>query len=208
MWYSDDFLDALQETLNVGVGKAAKSLSEMIGPDSEVDLTVPRVTMRALDREQHFKLEDSDIISCVKQNFEGAIRGNSFLVFPEDQSLELIRLILGNEVPAKHVSDLESEALCEIGNIILNAALSCLAELLDAELLTHVPKVLTGNWQEIFSTPSQSAKTETPNAVLYMDVSFRLLKADLSGCLGFVLDVESSTVISKAIESLISSTEG
>ncbi len=203
MWRSEDFLDAVQETLNVGVGQAARSLSEMVGSDSEIELTVPKVTLSKVDELCYQDGCNTDMISCVKQSFEGAINGSSFLVFSQRASLEPVRLILGNETPADKISSLESEALCEIGNIILNASLSSFAQLLEQELITHVPKVLSGEWGDIFFQTQHTNQDRESQRVLCMNVSFRLEQADLTGQLGFALDTKSTETLGHAIHSLL-----
>ena len=57
----------------------------------------------------------------------GPFSGRALLIFPEAQSLELVRSIVGAEHSLEDVIDLEQEALAETGNIILNACLATIA---------------------------------------------------------------------------------
>jgi len=95
---SDLEKDAFAEILNIGVGHAAASLSQMVS--QEIKLSIPVVEI--MEREQAVAtlagLENSSITG-VKEKFAGSFKGDAFLFFPEESSLELVRLLLGDELP-------------------------------------------------------------------------------------------------------------
>ena len=111
--------DALAEIANMGVSRAANSLRQMVG--EQVLLSVPAV--RVVTRRAALKLverNNAKKLVAVQQSFEGPFAGRALLIFPEAQSLELVRSIVGDEHSLEDVIDLEQEALAETGNIILN----------------------------------------------------------------------------------------
>ena len=112
-------LDALTERVNIGVGRAATSLREMVG--EQVFLSVPNIAL--VSREQAVAIlgqrENSQLVG-VHQVFEGDITGRALLIFPETKSLELVRALTGGELPLEEIIDLEEEALAQTGNVILN----------------------------------------------------------------------------------------
>ena len=112
-------LDALTELVNMGVSHAAANLREMVG--KQVLLSVPSV--RLVSRGQAIELisqkENSQLVA-VHQIFEGDITGRALLIFPETNSLELVRAVTGGELTVEDIIELEHEALAETGNIILN----------------------------------------------------------------------------------------
>ena len=64
---------------------------------------------------------------AIRQDFSGAFSGRALLIFPETNSLELVRAAVGRHLPLEDIVDVEDEALAEIGNITvmphnLNAA--------------------------------------------------------------------------------------
>ena len=63
----------------------------------------------------------------IHQVFEGEITGRALLIFPDTKSLELVRAVIGGELPLEEIIELEQEALAEIGNIILNGCLATIA---------------------------------------------------------------------------------
>jgi len=120
--------DALAEIANTGVSRAANSLRQMVG--EQVFLSVPSV--KIVTRQTASKLverDNSKRLVAVQQSFEGPFAGKALLIFPEAQSLELVRSIVGDEHSLEDVIDLEQEALAETGNIILNGCLATIANM-------------------------------------------------------------------------------
>src|SRR6202012_4382364 len=104
--------DALAEIAHMGVSRAANSLRQMVG--EQVLLSVPSVTI--VTREAAAKLverNNAKKLVAVQQSFEGPFAGRALLIFPEAQSLELVRSIVGDEHSLEDVIDLEQEALAE-----------------------------------------------------------------------------------------------
>src|SRR5262245_24575181 len=90
-------LDALTELVNLGVSRAAMGLREMA--QEEVVLSVPNVSI--VTREQaiaNLAERDARRLVAVHQNFEGDIRGRALLIFPETQSMELVRAVVNGDL--------------------------------------------------------------------------------------------------------------
>src|SRR6476646_4979625 len=101
---TDTEQDALAEIANMGVSRAANSLRQMVG--EEVLLSVPAV--KIVTRETASKLverNNAKRLIAVQQSFEGPFAGRALLIFPEAQSLELVRAIVGDEHSLEDVID-------------------------------------------------------------------------------------------------------
>ena len=105
-------LDALTELVSLGVSQSAFNLREMVG--QQVILSAPSVAL--LDRkgavETLSKSEPSKLVA-VHKVFEGDINGRVLLIFPETQSLELVRAVTSSDLPLEDIIELEQEALDE-----------------------------------------------------------------------------------------------
>ena len=71
--------------------------------------------------------KESQALCCIAQHY---VAGNAFdtdalLLFPERGSLEIVRRMLGrSEIQLDQITELEQDALGEIGNIIINSCMS------------------------------------------------------------------------------------
>ncbi len=82
--------DALTEIVNIGVSRAASNLRKMIG--AQVFLSVPSIEVVSQRRAARLitEREVSELVA-VRQDFSGAFEGRALLIFPETNSLELVR---------------------------------------------------------------------------------------------------------------------
>jgi chemotaxis protein CheC len=148
--------DVIAEIANMGVSRAANSLRQMVG--HEVLLSVPAVNV--VTREAAARLVERNSYSklvAVQQSFEGPFSGRALLIFPAAQSLELVRSIVGDEHSLEDIIDLEHEALAETGNIILNACLATIANVLRQTMRMSLPAVVRGDGGKLFDVQSDAA---------------------------------------------------
>lgn len=139
MALTDIQLDALTEIFNIGAGRAASSLSEIVG--SEVLLSVPRVEFYlARDINAQVLSLSSARLGSVQQNFTGPFRMAASLLFTEERALEIVQEMLGSQVQREDLVEYEQEAMCEVGNIILNACLSAMADMLSVAFDSTLPE--------------------------------------------------------------------
>jgi len=193
-------LDSLTEIINLGIGKAADSLSKML--NEEITLSVPEILFT--DQNEASEYLDNDAkrnFSGVAQHFDGIISGDVLLLFPEEKSRDLVKLVLKDSVPLEDITEMEQEALCEIGNIILNASLSSLSNFLKTELDSSVPVFQYGNSKNIL-TASSSMDNNSPN-ILFIHVDFGIKKNDINGYIIYILTLDSIKNLTKAIDTYI-----
>ena len=134
-----DQLDALSEIFNVGAGRAASSLSDIVG--DEVLLSVPQVEFyRANEVNAKLLSLSSARLGSVKQHFNGPFDLTASLVFTEERALEIVQEMLGSQVEMADLVEYEQEAMCEVGNIILNASLSAMADMLGITFDSTLPE--------------------------------------------------------------------
>ena len=132
-----------RELVNIGVSRAAASLGTMVG--EQVLLSVPSVVV--VSRSQAAELISAlpdDLLVAVRQAFNGDVSGRALLIFPEKNSLELVRAVAGEDLSLEDILELEHEALAEIGNIILNACMATVANLLQRSLTMSLPEIIRG----------------------------------------------------------------
>ncbi|HEX8613215.1 MAG TPA: chemotaxis protein CheC [Telluria sp.] len=176
--------DALVEIFNIGVGHAAKSMSEIV--NEEVTMSVPSISF--LNRAEAAEMlgnKESARVCGVSQHYEGAFKTEAILMFPEDKSLDIVRLMVGESVPLKELTEMEQEALSEIGNIILNSCVGTLANIFAQELSGSLPEYHVGTSEEILSATGGQGDT----VVLMLHIDFILEKHQIHGYVAFILDL-------------------
>jgi chemotaxis protein CheC len=196
--------DALGELVNLGVSRAAASLRKMIG--QQVFLSVPSVDV--VTREDAARLiggRDSANLVAVHQDFEGEFAGRALLIFPETNSLELVRAVTGGELPLEEIIDLEQEALAETGNIILNGCLATIANMLKRSLSMSLPEVLRGNGQRLFDL---AAGDMSQNLVLFLRIDFTVHDRDIRGYIAMLMDMPSLVALKNLIREYIERVTG
>ena len=136
--------DALGEISNIAMARAANSLRQMV--EHEVLLSVPSVEIVSPETAtQIVRKPNNPNLVAVRQDFSGAFSGRALLIFPETNSLELVRAVVGREFPLEDIVNLEDEALAETGNIILNGWVATIANLLRRGLKMSLPVVVRGD---------------------------------------------------------------
>jgi len=182
--------DALVEIFNIGVGQAAASMSGIV--NEEVTMSVPSISF--LNRAEAAqllggknKLDQLQRICGVSQHYEGAFQTEAILMFPEDKSLEIVRLMVGESVPLAELTEMEQEAMSEIGNIILNSCVGTLANLFQRELQGSLPVYHVGTSEEILSASGSASDS----VVLMLHIDFILEMHQIHGYVAFILDVSA-----------------
>ncbi len=184
---SDLELDALTELVNIGVGRAAASLASMCG--EQVVLNVPAISTvtpgQAADMVGGARVGK---MVAVEEVYSGAVSGRALLIFPEANSLELVRAVAGDAVPAEDIPALAPEALLETGNVVLQACLGTLANMLERSLEIETPTLVEGRPSELFSRVSQEA-------VLFVYINFSLRGRRIRGYIALLMDLASMTAL-------------
>ena len=195
--------DALAEIANMGVSRAAASLRQMVG--DQVLLSVPAVNI--VTRQAASRLVErgnTPKLVAVQQSFDGPFSGRALLIFPEEQSLELVRSIVGPEHSLEDVIDLEQEALAETGNIILNACLATIANVLRRTMRMSLPSVVRGDGPTLFDVASTEPDKDL---VLFLYIDFNIKDRDIRGFIALLMDLPSIIALKKIVHDFISSIE-
>jgi len=189
--------DALAELSNIAMARAANSLRQMI--QNEVLLAVPSVDI--LTGAAATKLvakPDNPKLVAVRQDFAGAFSGRALLIFPEKNSLELVRAVVGRELALEDIVDLEDEALAETGNIILNSWVATIANLLKSALKMSLPIVIRGDSKQMFESTISSF-------VLFLHIRFEIRQKEIGGYVALLMDIPSLDELRSLIAGFVGS---
>ena len=191
--------DALTEIVNIGVSRAASSLRKMIG--DQVLLSVPSIEVVNQRRAARL-ISEREVVElvAVRQDFSGPFSGRALLIFPETNSLELVRAVTGGELSAEEVIEMEHEALAETGNVILNSCLATMANMLKRSLSMTIPEVLRGDGAMLFEI-DQNAEAE--GLVLFLYIDFAVRQRDIRGYIAMLMDIPSLATLKELLDEFI-----
>ena len=124
------------------------------------------------------------------------------MIFPEAQSLELVRAIVGDEHSLEDVIDLEQEALAETGNIILNGCLATIANVLHRTMQMSLPSIIRGDGAALFKADGAGSAGQF---VLFLYIDFNIKKRDVHGFIALLMDLPSIAALKTIVNDYISS---
>ncbi len=200
MQLSELQLDVLAEVCNMGLGVAAASLSEMVG--DEVELSVPKVEfMPRAEVVRRLGVEHKEVLKGVEQQFGGDIGGHALLLFPDEHSMNLVRLLLANAglSDSGALNELEQEALLEVGNIVLNATLSVFADTLELDLGSTLPNRVEGLGREVVDSIFERNPDTIDDEVLVVAIDFSVHEQPVSGWVSLLLELGAARTLTDKV---------
>jgi len=190
-------LDSLSELFNVGLHRAAASLSEITGQRIMVDM--PKLVVCPISEiEKPLANLVGGEIATVHQIFGGAVVGDAVLLIEHDKAALLAKLMTSGEAAGGGRLDQSArEVLAEIGNIVLGACLSGFGDMLDLPVSFQVPRIHIESLKQIL----RSLRVST-NEVQYAVIAatqFRLSTLAVDGYLVVAVGAKSLTRVSQAL---------
>lgn len=189
--FSDFEKDALCEIFNISVSQAAAAMSEIV--QQKINMTIPQVEICNTSTAIDFLDQGYDICG-IAQHFRSNFSGKAILIFPEHRSLELVRLMLGMDTPLAQVTELEQDALAEIGNIVLSACLSSLSAMFNQRFDFDIPQLVFGNSSSVLSD------YDDDNVLILLQIKFCLEERELEGSIVFVVNFQSLMELKKTVQ--------
>ncbi len=193
--------DALTEIFNISIGRAAAAMGKIV--HNEITLMVPRFEfLNVRDVAKTLGEFGDQRISSVSQKFNGPFSTEAILMFPEEKSLEIVRMMLGNDYPLSELSDLEQEAMSEVGNIILNACIGTIANISGQKFSSSLPEFRIGKSQNILcdNTPCDE------DMVLFIHINFIITRQSIHGYLAFLMNLPSIDGLIKMVDRFLAPT--
>ena len=115
------------------------------------------------------------------------------LLFTEERALNIVREMMGSDASIEELAEYEQEAMCELGNIILNACISAIADILGVTLDTTLPIYSVDSTELILS---QIVSDAGQPVMLVLHINMTIEKHNSQGNLAFIL---SSTSLKELI---------
>lgn len=189
--------DALTELFNIGLHKAAASLSELTGQRIIVDL--PRLWVCPIE-ETHTRLREvlEGELATVHQVFMGNVSGDAVLVLEYENASRLAALLTHGDVATDGRLDQSArEVLAEVGNVILSSCLSAFGDMLHVAVSFSVPRIHVESLEGLLR--SLKVERDEMHYTLLAATRFRLTEGEVGGYLMIAVGLSSLDLISKAL---------
>jgi chemotaxis protein CheC len=189
--------DALTELFNIGLHRAAASLSELTGQRIEVEL--PRLWVCPID-ETHLRLREliEGELATVHQIFMGSVTGDAILVLEYEAASRLAALLTQGDVAADGRLDQSArEVLTEVGNVILSSCLSAFGDMLHVSVTFSVPRIHVESLEVMLR--SLKVESDELHYTLLAATRFRLTEGEVGGYLLIAVGIASLELISKSL---------
>jgi chemotaxis protein CheC len=150
--------DALQELTNIAMGQAGASLATLL--DEFVDLSVPRiriVEVISLPPVLADLVGKNNLVSAVRQSFQGYLRGEAIIIFGEPGCQALADLMGFEGELGEHG---ETELLLDVANVLSGACLGGMMEQIRKFTETK------GSTELSFAMPSIMARQVTASQLI------------------------------------------
>jgi len=197
-------IDALKEMMNIGFGRAAASLSEIM--DVNVILSVPVISMVDNGDISGFIGSQSNgtvAYSIVEQFFLGKFAGTGILLLPESEGRNLISMFCSTPVDGVHGAQYETlsrETILEIGNILIGACVGMISELMSNHVSFRPPHYMNGTVGRLML--DEHLKEAGELALIFKTI-FHFEKNNIQGNLFLITSNESIAWMKTAIDEFL-----
>ncbi len=201
---SADEHDALLEVFNIAVGSSAQTLSQMV--NDEITLKVPSFEFVNIeDLEQRAPNSANKQVCAVTEHTSGSFEADAILMFEEDNAIQVVQSMMQEEgfseqIPLEEFSEIQQEAMTEIGNVVLNACMGSIANLFQSKFKLSAPRYNISSYDELFNSYDSG-----DNLVLLLLIDFGLRRQDIEGHLAFLMDLPAMEELKKNVQTLLES---
>lgn len=174
--------DIFTELINIGVGRAASSLSELL--NRPIELTVPEVFILNQEQMEVYLTERLGKYVNVIQKIHGELTGSGILSFPMVNGKTFVDHLLGQSVrDEESFGTAEMEAIQEIGNIIINAVGSVISDMTGYKISYEVPNV---EFREQI-IPLDNTVSEEQKMYVFSSTLFKIQNIGVTGTIHLIL---------------------
>lgn len=195
---SERDLEPITEIVGIGIGKAAEVLNTML--NSHVRLSAPSLALvKPEELEEALFLRGSEKISAVEMDFSGDFDGSAQLVFASADAGKLVDCITDDiPMPDGDLDSVRAGTLCEVGNIVINALLGNIVNVLHSELEYTVPLYTEGSLDDVLRKVKDEAEL-----IIVVRARFEVENFAIDGDLLIFLSLSTFARLQVAIERFV-----
>jgi chemotaxis protein CheC len=158
-------LDALREVGNMGAGRAATALSQMLG--QTISITVPKASIIRLEDLPDPLGGPDALVVATYFHVHGDAPGRLLIFLTQETLPHVLALLTGKTPrPGAPLTKEEESALKELGNILCSQYLNALADLMQVQLLPSVPALAFDMVRSVMQSVMADASEDGDQALM------------------------------------------
>lgn len=194
--------DALREMVNIGVGRAASILNQML--EHPIQLQVPEVEVLPVhELAQALGNLAETRLASVQLGFKGAFSGVALLLFPTNSASNLVALLTGEAPGTPDLDSLRSATLTEVGNILVNGVMGAIANAINHPISYTLPQFTEDYLRNILTREKATSNAFAILAKTHFTVEKLLIEGDII----ITFEMGSFSTFLMAIDALIAEIE-
>lgn len=197
MKIAPDQIDVLKELINIGIGRAASVLNEMVR--FHVKLQVPFVKILSpQELQKEMEMLGRYRIAAVRLNFKGPFSGTAALVFPPDSASKLVSVLTGEELGTPDLDSVRAGTLTEVGNIVINGVMGSIGNLLKQYINYSIPAYVEDTIENLLITNGGGEDA----TVLLVRTRFTIQQLQIEGDVILLFEVGSFDAVLSAVNAI------
>ncbi|MBT5026801.1 MAG: chemotaxis protein CheC [Nitrospina sp.] len=195
---NNEQLDTIKELFNIGVGRAAQTLSTML--NSFIQLEVP--TVEIFENPDYSELKsrfDLDNVSSVSMDYESSFSGSVFLMIPPESATVLVSALVNEEPGPISLDPVRAGTLCEVGNMIINSLMGSIANVLKETVNYSLPEYKENTFQNILEDKSEEGET----SICIANTTMKIQELEINGNLIIIFKVGHLKKLLDSIDKLL-----
>jgi chemotaxis protein CheC len=196
-YLTSEQLDALQEIVNIGIGRAAAMLNEMV--DARIILQVPTIQLLGASQllQEMIAKFNSQSISVVRLGFSGSLSGTAELMFPTDSASVLVAVLTGEDLDSPDLDAVKIGTLSEIGNIVINGVIGSISNILEQRMEYKIPSYCEDTIENLLL----SERNMTDDVVFILaQARFAIEQLEIVGDIILIFEMKTFDNLLKAID--------
>ncbi len=130
-------LEIVREFANIGAGNAATALASLL--DMELVNEVTSCRLLQISEVAEWLGGEEQVVAGTYTQLCGDLRSGVLVVFPHESAKTLIRHLAKEEADLSGLSQIQTSAICEAGNICLCWYLVAVSKMIDTDLIPAPP---------------------------------------------------------------------
>ncbi len=192
-----DQIDVLKELINIGVGRAASMLNQLI--QARIYLQVPSIKIFPLSTaEEELKEFGKDRLSTVLIPFKGIFSGKAAMVFTAESASNLVSVLTDEEEGDPGLDSVRAATLSEVGNIVINGIMGSLGNIFKERIIYSFPRYA----EDTIENLTNAGDFHNDAYILLARTHFKIKEYEVEGDIILLFEVDSFETLLSSIKTI------